>query len=440
MDYWGNVAYSTLQQSANAPDMRRKHLGGGETGINVRKSTLQDLPRIMEIYARARIFMAEHGNPDQWGPTCWPPEALIRKDIADGSSYVCVNETGRILGTFFFIHGADVEPTYREITDGAWLDGSPYGVVHRIASDGSEKGVGGFCLDWAYEQCGHLRIDTHGDNTVMQNLLRKLGFIHCGTIYVEEDDAPRLAFEKSEAAVRQRGSGETRYEADRTITVNGVTLHYAAAGEGAPVVLIHGNSEDHSIFDHEIRQLTAAGYRVFAPDSRGHGANDPLPEYHYADMAEDVYEFITALGLHRPALYGFSDGGIIGLLLSLRHPGALSVLAISGANLSPSGLVPSFLVEYTALSETQPDPLLTLMLTEPRIDPEELKAIRIPVLVTAGEHDLILRSETERIASSLPDAEMLILEGEDHGSYIVDSDIMGNLLLRFLESRGYLPR
>lgn len=163
--------------------------------MEIRKSTEQDIPRMMEIYARARAFMAAHGNPNQWGPTGWPPEPLIRQDIAQGHSYVCVHE-GRVVGTFFFISGEDIEPCYRDITDGAWLDDSPYGVVHRIASDGSVKGVGAFCIGWAYDQCGHIRIDTHGDNKVMQNLVKKLGFVHCGTIYVEEDNYPRLAFEK----------------------------------------------------------------------------------------------------------------------------------------------------------------------------------------------------------------------------------------------------
>lgn len=156
-----------------------------------------DIERIMDIYAAARAFMAAHGNPNQWGPTNWPPEALIRRDIDMGDSYVCVNDGGKVVGVFFFIQGKDVEPTYRDIADGAWLDDSPYGVVHRIATDGSEKGVGTFCLNWAYAQCGHLRIDTHGDNAVMQRLLEKLGFVHCGTIFVEEDDFPRLAYEKS---------------------------------------------------------------------------------------------------------------------------------------------------------------------------------------------------------------------------------------------------
>ena len=166
--------------------------------MRIRKSTAGDLERIMEIYACARDFMARHGNPRQWGSTNWPPETLIRQDIANGDSYVCLNDEGKVIGTLFFVQGADIEPIYKQITDGAWMDGSPYGVVHRIASDGSERGIGSFCLNWAYEQCDqHLRIDTHGDNTVMQSLLKKLGFVYCGTVYVEEDDDPRMAYEKS---------------------------------------------------------------------------------------------------------------------------------------------------------------------------------------------------------------------------------------------------
>lgn len=165
--------------------------------MRIRHSEEKDIPRMMEIYRYAREFMAAHGNPNQWGPTNWPPEELIRRDIREGHSYVCENDEGKVTGTFFYICGEDIEPTYRDITDGAWRDDSPYGVVHRIASDGSEKGIGAFCLDWAFSQCGHLRIDTHGDNVVMQRLLTKLGFVPCGTIYVEEDNYPRIAFEKS---------------------------------------------------------------------------------------------------------------------------------------------------------------------------------------------------------------------------------------------------
>lgn len=163
--------------------------------MEIRKAREEELPRIMAIYARARRFMAEHGNPDQWGPTMWPPEELIRSDIASGDLYVCEHE-GIAAGVFFFRQGEDIEPTYRVITNGAWLAGGTYGVIHRLASDGTVRGVGAVCLEWAFRQCGHLRVDTHGDNTVVQRLLEKLGFTHCGTIFVEEDPYPRLAYEK----------------------------------------------------------------------------------------------------------------------------------------------------------------------------------------------------------------------------------------------------
>ena len=168
--------------------MRRKQM-------EIRHSTEDDLYQIMKIYEYARRFMAEHGNPNQWGPTAWPPEELIRSDIADGNSYVCTSEE-RIVGTFFFKQGKDIEPTYHSVENGAWLDDSPYGVIHRLAGDGTVKGIGKCCIEWAFNQCGHLRADTHGDNRVMQNLLKKSGFQYCGIVYVVEDSYPRLAYER----------------------------------------------------------------------------------------------------------------------------------------------------------------------------------------------------------------------------------------------------
>ena len=167
--------------------------------MEIRHSTEEDFQQIMKIYEYARHFMAEHGNPNQWGPTNWPPEELIHSDIAAGNSYVCTYED-KIVGTFFFNQGKDVEPTYDNIENGAWLDDSPYAVIHRLAGDGSVKGIGSFCIKWALSQCPHLRMDTHGDNIVMQNLLQKNGLTHCGTIYVEEDPYPRLAYEKVKTA------------------------------------------------------------------------------------------------------------------------------------------------------------------------------------------------------------------------------------------------
>ena len=164
--------------------------------FTIRHTRTEDLSTVMEIYAKARTFMAEHNNPNQWGRTNWPPEDLIRADIQAHKSYVCEND-GHIAAVFYYHFGDKAEPIYEAITDGQWQDDSPYGVVHRIASDGTVKGVGTWCIQWAFEQCGHLRMDTHGDNKVMQSLLEKLGFCYCGIVHVLEDDDPRLAYEKT---------------------------------------------------------------------------------------------------------------------------------------------------------------------------------------------------------------------------------------------------
>lgn len=97
------------------------------------------------------------------------------------------------MGVFYYKEGRD--RTYDVIEGGEWLSEAPYGVVHRITSDGTVKGTASFCLDWAFRKCGNLRIDTHRDNVVMQNLLKKNGFSYCGIIHVE-DGSERLAYQK----------------------------------------------------------------------------------------------------------------------------------------------------------------------------------------------------------------------------------------------------
>ncbi len=161
----------------------------------IRKTKPEEIERLMEIYEYARKFMRETGNPRQWSAYGWPPRNLIERDIASGHSYVCVSD-GKIVGTFYYICGDKIEPTYNVIEKGAWIGDDTYGVIHRLAGDGSVKGIGAFCINWAYEQCGHLRIDTHEDNKVMQNLVTKLGFSYCGNIHVAQDTDIRLAYEK----------------------------------------------------------------------------------------------------------------------------------------------------------------------------------------------------------------------------------------------------
>ena len=97
------------------------------------------------------------------------------------------------MGAFVFFHGP--EPSYEAI-DGHWLNLEPYSVIHRIASDGSHRGVLARCLAWCEGQTKNLRIDTHRDNRVMRHLLEKNGFIPCGTI-LAEDGTPRIAYQKA---------------------------------------------------------------------------------------------------------------------------------------------------------------------------------------------------------------------------------------------------
>ena len=155
----------------------------------VRPVSREMLPRILEIYAYARNFMARTGNPNQWGKTN-PPQKTLEADIKAGKLYG-VWEGEQLRGVFFFSLGED--PTYREIFEGAWGNDAPYGTIHRVASDGS-GGVFSACLAFCREICPHIRIDTHRDNRVMQHVLEKRGFARRGIIYLENGD-PRIAYE-----------------------------------------------------------------------------------------------------------------------------------------------------------------------------------------------------------------------------------------------------
>lgn len=155
----------------------------------IRRSNLKDLPALEQLYAQARAFMAASGNPSQWGDNR-PSVEQIQRDIHNGHGFVCV-ENGQIVAAFAF--HTQGEPTYSYIEGVGWPDQREYGVVHRVASQSTRKGAAAHCLSWCRAHCRQLRIDTHADNIPMQNLLNKLGFQHCGTIYVE-DGSPRLAY------------------------------------------------------------------------------------------------------------------------------------------------------------------------------------------------------------------------------------------------------
>ena len=156
----------------------------------IRQANLADWDDILEVYAYARQFMREHGNPNQWKDTN-PSQELLREDIRIGQLYV-VTEEEEIRGAFAMIPGID--PTY-EFIEGAWHHEGDYAAIHRVASNGKAKGVLGACLEFCSGHHPHLRIDTHEDNYVMQRGLEKQGFARCGIIYLANGE-PRIAFDR----------------------------------------------------------------------------------------------------------------------------------------------------------------------------------------------------------------------------------------------------
>ena len=157
----------------------------------IRKATLEDIPRMQEIFAISRKFMAETDNPNQWADT-YPSVELLKEDINSGDSYLCLKE-GEMVATFVLRGGND--PTYDKIYEGAWKNENPYATIHRIASSGEVKGIFKTVIEYALQYYDTIRIDTHRDNKVMQNAIAKAGFEYCGIIHCWNGDE-RLAYQR----------------------------------------------------------------------------------------------------------------------------------------------------------------------------------------------------------------------------------------------------
>ena len=211
---------------------------------------------------------------------------------------------------------------------------------------------------------------------------------------------------------------------------SGLKLYYEMFGSGKPLILLHGNGEDHTIFD-KAAEVLSPRYTCCLLDSRGHGKSDKVRELHYQDMADDVIAFLEQMDFREAAVYGFSDGGIIGLLAAMRSD-RISRLITSGANCTPDGIVPWLHRGFAIMNFLRNDPLLKLMLEEPNITAEDLGKISCRTLVLAGSEDLVLPEETKMIADSIPRSELRILASEGHGSYIKHCRKIGDILFAWL--------
>jgi pimeloyl-ACP methyl ester carboxylesterase len=239
----------------------------------------------------------------------------------------------------------------------------------------------------------------------------------------------------------------------RHAKVNGINLYYATIGHGPPVVLLHGGLSNSDYWGHQIKAL-APHHTVIIVDSRGHGRStrDERP-YGYDLMADDVVALLDTLHIAKADIVGWSDGGILGIDLALRHPDRIGKVFAFAANTVTSGVQegveknPTFARfieraghEYAKLSATPKEydafvaKISKMWETEPNWTDAQLQSIHTPVLVADGDHDeAIKRAHTEYIAATIPGAGLLILPNTSHFAFLQDPTLFNEALLHFLD-------
>lgn len=234
--------------------------------------------------------------------------------------------------------------------------------------------------------------------------------------------------------------------AGHTVHVNGIDLYYEVYGTGAPLLMMHGNGGTLADLHFQIAAFSAHR-QVIAMDSRGHGRSEMGPgRLTYVQIADDAAALLASLHAEPADVFGWSDGGIVALLLALRHPEAVHRIALSGANLTPDALKPEDLAgmakdlaearaKLAAGDTTRPwattCQLLDMMLTQPQITAADLARITVPALVLAGEHDMIPEPHTRAIAAGLPHATLHLFPGAGHGALMEQPDAFNATLQAF---------
>lgn len=238
--------------------------------------------------------------------------------------------------------------------------------------------------------------------------------------------------------------------------INGIKIYYEIYGTGKPLILIHGNGSSIAGLTAQIEYFSTK-YTVIAADSRGHGKSG-LGTNHltYEQMMEDWNRLFDHLNINNANIFGWSDGGILGLLMAIKYPEKIKKLAIMGANLRPDQTAVQSWVkpimenaakkidEMIALKDTSKDwniekQLLNLMVTQPNIDLKSLHQIKVPILVIAGDRDVIREEHTIEIFQNLENSQLAILPGNTHFAPVINPATFNELLSNFFENPFTMP-
>jgi pimeloyl-ACP methyl ester carboxylesterase len=236
--------------------------------------------------------------------------------------------------------------------------------------------------------------------------------------------------------------------------------HHEEWGAGEPLLLLHGGCCSIEAV-RDLGDLLAPHVRVLAVERPGHGRTPDVDgPYDYAQMVAGTLAYLDLLGVGPVHVVGHSDGGIVGLLLARDHPERVRSLVTIGANLDPDAWVPedyphvtvtdeawaTLEEEYAQLSPDGPEhssvvvaKLHALWEREPSIPAASLAGLAVPVLVVAGEHDMVARAHTESIAAAVPGAGLLIPPGTTHLVVRERPDVVAEAVLGLLGRVPDLP-
>lgn len=269
-------------------------------------------------------------------------------------------------------------------------------------------------------------------------------------------------------AVAPAAADEMIGRSTRIMDVNGSKLHVEREGHGPPLLFLHGGLQFFSSNFAAERDVFATSRTVVGIDQRGHGHSpDDARPFSYQAMADDTAAVLRQLELGPVDVVGESDGGDVGLLLAHDHPELVRRLVVTGANLRAgppadeaarriawsdaqiadrtkileAQLPPRFRTEYEAVSPDGPGHWQTLLIKSYRmwmtpviIDLASLKAIGIPVLVIAGDHDFASIEETTEIFRGLPKGQLLIVPAAGHGTFRDRPALMTLAVREFLDA------